>query len=289
MARQRRRAKQLSQMRFLAAASTGVYGEDEQLRCSNLDSKERSLQSNRVTSDSIASLKRGGQGQGALHSAVFLFPDSTCHDPRQERKQPCRAQKDPQPFNIRRGSMPGVSVALSILLLLLLPGARGQGGNSTTAPTEAPTVSDQPTNAPLTSAPTMVSAAEATGLYRQEFYVPANPTDPTAPILYNSTQQTTLTTIFEGYTEDLGVNLTATPVDTVCTIDGQNGLYENNLTINSIDYACTWSSSARTVDALPLAFLNFVSDNLVALMGDMSLQGLPVFEAFAPTVRTVVN
>jgi len=283
MERQRRRAKQLSQMRFLAAASTGIYGEDEQQQCSNLDSKMRSLQSNRVTSASITSLKRGGQGQGALHSAVFLFPDSTCHDPRQERKQPCRVQKNPQPFNICRGSMPSVSVALSILLLLLLPGTRGQGSNSSTA---APTVSDQPTNAPVTSAPTMAAAAQATGLYRQEFYVPANPTDPTAPIIYNSTQTSTLAAIFESYTESLGINQTATPVDTICIIENQVGFLEDNQTINSIDYSCTWSSSARSVDTLPVAFLSYVSDNLVTLMANMSIAGLPVFEAYAPIVRT---
>ena len=168
-----------------------------------------------------------------------------------------RARREPQPFSRRCGSMPGLWVVLSmLLLLLLLPSARGQGST--------------------------------TGLYRQEFYVPADPTDPTAPILYNSTQQITLATIFEGYTESLGVNQTATPVDTVCIIESQAGFLDADTgnTINSVDYSCTWSSDVIAVDALPLAFLSFVTDNLIVLMDDMSLQGLPVFEAFAPTVRT---
>ena len=192
------------------------------------------------------------------------------------------------------------------LVILLLPGrARCQAsGNATEAPTLQPTT--LPTTKP-TSTPTLQPTAEppklpslsptrpilglAREFYRQEFVVPRDTTSGTiVATFYNATQLDSLAILLASYTYNI-IDQSVAQIDAECIInveDQQGFVRENNVTVNSIDYSCTWTSSeTEDLAFLPGTFLDYVSANLEMLAADMNDIGLPVIEAEVPTVRTV--
>ena len=207
------------------------------------------------------------------------------------------------------------SLYVCLLVILVLPdSASGQSGNATTAPAGSgmppPMFAPQPstvTTIKPTSTPTLQPIAEpqklpslaptrpilalARGFYRQEFVVPRDTTSETiVATFYNETQLESLAILLASYTDNI-IDQSVAQIEAECIInveDQQGFVIENNVTVNSIDYSCTWTSSETdNLDFLPGTFLDYVSANLDMLAEDMNDIGLPVVQAEVPTVRTV--
>ena len=209
-------------------------------------------------------------------------------------------------------------LVLCLLLFLLPDSARGQqGGNFTVAPVAPPSPSGSLTFAPQPApnstkppssrpptlqptpvvtqvpshAPTTAIVATAKGLYRQDFVVPRDKTSNTiVATFYNDTQLLLMGELFAGYTYNF-VDQAVAQVEAVCVfdVDGQQGFVRaDNVTVNSIDYSCQWTSrETEDLEFLPDAFLDYVTANLNVLTVDMKNLGLPIIEAEVPITRMI--
>jgi len=135
------------------------------------------------------------------------------------------------------------------------------------------------------------SSGFAREAYFQEFWMPPDPQLPTlGPLLFTDAEVTVLSDIFASYTDDIVGASVAAGIQTSCFIDSQEGSVQEktDATINTVGFFCVWVSAAGvSVEAIPGAFFDFLTDNVGVLTTDMTSRGLSVIESYPPMARSI--